>query len=263
MTLPTILNKIVSAKKLRLQQLTNDYKEEIYHLIEKCENSKGAFYNQIAKQGLSIIGEIKKGSPTYGVIKEEFEPIKFAKKYEEVVDAVSVLTEEDYFFGHKDYLSEISKAIKLPTLRKDFIFDEFQIYESKALGASCILLITSILEQEKLKKFLRLCNELGLDALVEVHTATELYRALEAGSEIIGINNRNLHTFETNIATTLELCPYVPSQVLIVSESGFHRKEDVMLLKGTPVNGILVGESFMRAKDIVKQSEVLRSGYGN
>ncbi|WP_105615613.1 indole-3-glycerol phosphate synthase TrpC [Vallitalea okinawensis] len=261
MTLPSILKKIVSAKEKRLQQMSKSYKKEIYRMVDHCERGKGDFKSQIAKEGLSIIGEIKKGSPTCGIIKEDFKPTKIAEVYEEAVDAVSVLTEEDYFFGSMDYLSQISQKIKLPTLRKDFIIDEFQIYESKALGASCILLISSLLEKETLKRFIGLCDELGLDALVEVHTVDELLSSLEVGSEILGINNRNLHTFETNIGTSLELCSHVPPQVLLVSESGFHREEDVSLLKGTPINGILVGESFMRAKDIVKQSEVLRNGY--
>lgn len=244
--IPTILEEIVYKKKIRL--------------LKEKEN-RHRFYNALAKRGLSIIGEIKKASPSKGIIKNDFNPIDIAKEYENKVDAISVLTEEEFFMGSPQYLSDISKSISTPLLRKDFIIDSFQIYEAKVLGASCILLIVAILTQKQLEEYLMIADEIGLDALVEIHDRKEMVRAIEAKAKIIGINNRNLHTFNVDLSTTLELSNMVPEGTLLVSESGIFDKKDIEKLKTAKIDGILVGESFMRSSDINKKVEELRNAY--
>ena len=253
-----ILNRIVSKKKetLKLKNLDIDKLKE---LVKEIKPRK-SFYDAMKKEGLSIIGEVKKASPSKGIISHDFQPINVAKQYGQCVDAISVLTEEDFFMGHVDYLKEIRNNVDLPLLRKDFIIEESMIYESKVIGASAILLIASILELDTLKKFLDTAHSIGLDALVEVHTKEELEKVLKTEAKIIGINNRNLNTFDVNLERTLELTKYIPKNKIIVSESGIDTKEDILKLNGT-MDAILVGESFMRTDNIIEKANLFKSAY--
>ncbi|WP_028855526.1 indole-3-glycerol phosphate synthase TrpC [Psychrilyobacter atlanticus] len=243
-----ILDNIVEKKKMRLKELNLDIKL----LKEKAENtrSRSSFINALKKEGLSIIGEVKRASPSKGLIKENFDPLELAVEYEECVDAVSVLTEESFFLGSPEYLKKITLEVEIPALRKDFIVDEVQIYEAKILGASAILLITVILDEKILKKFIKTAESLGMDALVEVHTKEEVETALRAGAEIIGINNRNLKTFEVDLNTTIELAKLIPKDRVIVSESGIKDELDIKRLIAAEIDGVLIGEVFMRCDDI-------------
>ena len=256
-----ILDKIVDQKKIDLEEFkkTNTL-EEIKEKALKCGN-RASFKEALKKDGLSIIGELKKASPSKGVIVQDFRPMELLKEYGKIADAVSVLTEEKFFLGSPEYLREAAKNTDLPLLRKDFIVDEIQIYEAKILGASAILLICAILSVDELKKYLDIAKSLDLDVLVESHDKEELEKALEAGAEIIGINNRNLSTFDLTIDTTLNLLPFIPEGKVIVSESGFHTAEDILKIKGTRVDAILVGESFMRTDDIVEKAKEFRENF--
>lgn len=257
-----ILDKIVEQKKIDLEEFKKN--NSLEDIIKKAKNSKdrSSFKEALAKGSLSIIGELKKASPSKGVIREEFYPEELLPKYEISVDAVSILTEEKFFMGKSHYLWCASKTSRLPLLRKDFIIDEIQIYESKILGASAILLICAILTKEELKKYIELAKELRLDVLVESHDKEELLMALEAGAEIVGINNRNLNDFTLDINTTLNLLELIPEGKIVVSESGFNTVEDIEKIKGHRVDAILVGESFMRAEDIEKHAEKFRAAFG-
>lgn len=257
---PDILKKIVLARAKRLREEMAERS-----LVSIKETITGlptppSFYQAIAKKGLTIIGEIKQASPSKGIIREAFDPVTLALQYDTCVDVISVLTEQDYFKGHAKYLSAISERSVLPLLRKDFILDPYQIYEARALGASSVLLITAILTDDSLKGFLALTQQLAMDALVEVHDEEELKMALGCGASIIGINNRDLHTFEVDLLTTKRLADQIPNGILIVSESGIHSGADVKLL-GKRVNGILVGESFMVANVIAEKAKELKEAY--
>ncbi|MCS5420993.1 MULTISPECIES: indole-3-glycerol phosphate synthase TrpC [Psychrilyobacter] len=251
-----ILERIVERKKMRLKELNLDIKL----LKEKAERSEPgpSFIESLQKKGLSIIGEVKRASPSKGVIKENFDPLELAVEYENCVDAVSVLTEEDFFLGSPEYLKKITDAVGIPALRKDFIIEEVQIYEAKILGASAILLITAILEEKTLKKFIQTAESLGMDALVEVHAKEGIETAIRAGAQIIGINNRDLKTFEVDLNTTVELAKLIPKNKVIVSESGIKNQMDIEKLKKAGIDGVLIGEVFMRCDDIGKLAEKFR-----
>jgi len=200
--------------------------------------------------GLSaVIAEIKKASPSKGVIREDFNPAHIAQAYASGGAAcISILTDRDFFQGHNDYLVAARNACLLPVIRKDFIIDSYQVYEARVLGADCILLIVAALEDTQLRELYRLSNDLGMDTLVEVHNQNELERALSLDLDIIGINNRNLHTFQTSLSTTLDLLSQVPETCLVVTESGINSSDDVQLMRDHGVNSFLVGEAFMRAE---------------
>lgn len=256
-----ILDKIVAQKKIDLEEFKkNNDLDKLKELAFKCPK-KSSFKEALKKDGLSIIGELKKASPSKGVIVEDFRPMELLKEYEKIADCVSVLTEEKFFLGSPEYLKEASEKTSLPLLRKDFIIDEIQIYEAKILGASAILLICAILSVEEMKDFLNIAKTLDLDVLVESHNEEELQKALQAGAEIVGINNRNLSTFELTIDTTLNLLPLIPDGKIVVSESGFHTAEDINKIKGTRVDAILVGESFMRTENIVEKAKEFRESF--
>lgn len=220
------------------------------HLDQSQIIGKFRFYEAIKKDGLSIIGEVKKASPSKGIIIQDFDPIAIGKSYEGLADAVSVLTEEKYFLGSNEYLRQISK-LNIPTLKKDFIISSKEIVEAKELGASAILLIVGILTRDELKDFYTLAKYLEMDVLTEVHNEKELEIALDVDVDIIGINNRNLKNFSIDLNTTKQLAKFIPreSGKLIVSESGIKTREDIEFLKEANIDGILVGESFMRAKN--------------
>ncbi len=204
-----------------------------------------------ATTGTAIIAEVKKGSPSKGIICQDFNPVAIARAYEAGGAAcLSVLTDEQFFFGHLDFLSQVSEAVAVPILRKDFLIDSFQVYEARAGGADAILLIVSALSKDKLQDLTLYADELGLDVLMEVHDEAELQTALEVGVEMIGINNRNLNTFHTDLGVTERLLPLISNDRFVVSESGINSREDIERLLKAGARGFLVGESLMREKDI-------------
>lgn len=261
MSTPSILKEIVAKKKKRLlTQKAETSLEEMTALAQKAQ-SRPSFAEALKKDGLSIIGEIKKASPSKGMIKDDFDPVALAKEYEKCVDALSVLTEEDYFLGSPNYLSDVAEAVSLPILRKDFIFDEYQIYEAKALGASAVLLIAAILSEAQMRAMLEHARLLDMDALVETHSTEELEAALNAGAQIIGINNRDLNTFDVDLRTTIDIAKAVPKGKIIVSESGFHTAGDIKLIRKAEIDAVLVGESFMKSADMKCKSREFKDAY--
>lgn len=252
------LSDIVMRKHVRLEEKSFSIEELIKQIqsVKQCPS----FYDAMVKDGLSIIGEIKKASPSKGLIREDFRPVEIAKEYEQAVDAISVLTEEDFFLGHEMYLRDVSEAVCLPTLYKDFVIHPNQIYHAKSIGASCVLLIVAILTDRQLSDYIIIAESLGMDALVETHTKQEIKRALKAEAKIIGINNRNLKTFHTDIHTTLKLRKYVPDDKVVISESGIFTPEDIKILKQANIQGVLVGESFMRG-DIRTMAKAFKEAY--
>ncbi|OGI46544.1 MAG: indole-3-glycerol-phosphate synthase [Candidatus Muproteobacteria bacterium RBG_16_65_34] len=209
-----------------------------------------AIETRIATGRPAVIAEIKKASPSKGLLRAEFRPAEIARSYERHGAAcLSVLTDIDFFQGGDDHLRQAREACALPVLRKDFTVDAYQVYEARAIGADCILLIVAALGDAQLRELARLAHELGMDVLVEVHDGPELERALELETPLIGINNRDLHTFEVRLNTTLDLLPRIPKDRIVVTESGIHTPEDVALLRTHGVNAFLVGEAFMKAAD--------------
>ena len=207
-----------------------------------------------AKAQIAIIAEIKKASPSAGVIAQSFNPIEIAKNYEHAgASAISVLTDRKFFQGELKYLADVRAAVSLPLLRKDFIWDRTQIAESAANGADAILLIIAALTQDQLVRLFKTANEYHLHALVEVHSVDELQRALEAGAQIIGINNRDLTTFEVDLGVTEKLCREVPDEITLVSESGIKTPQDVARVKACGVDAILVGEALMRGEISIEE----------
>ena len=215
------------------------------------------FYRALQKEGMSYICEVKKASPSKGLIAKEFPYVKIAKEYE--LAAVSCLTEPYYFKGSDDYLREIAETISIPVLRKDFIVNSYMIYQAKLLGAAAILLICAILDDEQLVEYLKLADLLGLDALVEAHDAEEVERALKAGAQIIGVNNRDLKTFEVDVRNSIRLRELAPKDVLFVSESGIKTSEDIRKLYENEVDAVLIGETLMRSDDKKKALETLNA----
>jgi indole-3-glycerol phosphate synthase len=200
---------------------------------------------------LKLIAELKQASPSQGRLRERFDPAEIAVIYEEEgAAAISVLTEERFFQGSLDYLGLVRKVVKRPLLRKDFLIDEYQVYEARAFDADAVLLIAAILDDSRLKDFQSLAGDLGMDSLVEVHTETETDRALRSGARLIGINNRDLATFKTDLATTFRLIHGIPDDPWVVSESGIAQRKDIELLVEAGVDAVLIGETFMKSSDI-------------
>ncbi|MBN1959265.1 MAG: indole-3-glycerol phosphate synthase TrpC [Desulfuromonadales bacterium] len=201
--------------------------------------------------GTALIAEVKKGSPSKGVIREDFDPLDIAEIYQQGgATCLSVLTDEQYFYGHLRYLGLIREQVSLPLLRKDFIIDPYQVYEARVAGADAILLIAAALDDVMLTELAQLARELRLDTLLEIHDARELERALELPVDLIGINNRNLKTFETDLAVTQRLAARIPAEQVAVAESGIHSRQDIETLAGAGAGAFLVGESLMRETDI-------------
>jgi indole-3-glycerol phosphate synthase len=253
-----VLQRIVEHKREELKEVKKKF--NIPQLIKEAEERKVPydFLEALKKEGVSIIAEVKKASPSKGVIREDFNPVEIAKAYERGgAAAISVLTEKKFFQGSPRFLVEVAESVNLPVLRKDFIIDEFQIYGAKALKASSFLLIVSILSDLQLKDFIQLGRELGMEPLVETHSEEEVERALNAGAEIIGVNNRDLKTFKVSLSTTLKLLPLIKEEGKVaVSESGIKTKEDILKLKDAGVDAFLVGETLMRSSN---PEEVLKS----
>ncbi len=211
---------------------------------------------------IAVIAEIKKASPSKGLIREDFDPMAIGEVYESSgAAAISVLTDEKYFQGSDTYLTQVSNVVDIPVLRKDFVVDAYQIYEARAIGASAVLLIVSVLEPEELETFIGLCAEVDLDALVEVHTVEEAHVAAAAGAEIVGINNRDLKTFETDLNTTPKIARHLPEDAVVVGESGINTRDDIIRLRDSGADAVLIGESLMREPDIgPKLRELLGKG---
>ena len=220
----------------------------------------GFFQTLSAWNGRTIIAEVKKASPSKGVIRQDFDPLALARIYESSgAAAISVLTEKKFFQGSLEYLKQIRQQVALPLLRKDFVFDDYQVYEARAYGASAILLIVAILEDARLHDLMHLAQTLGIDCLVEVHDEAECERALAYGASLLGINNRDLRTFHTTIETTERLMQILPSDILVVSESGLSTRHQLDRLEAQGVRAFLIGETFMAAPD---PGEPLRSLLG-
>ncbi|PXV93666.1 indole-3-glycerol phosphate synthase [Lachnotalea glycerini] len=245
-----ILDDIVAYKKKRLAKSKRKISEDEMRLLAASSDRNSiSFYDALAKPGLSIIGEFKKASPSMGIINSKIELIDRIDQYNEAVDAISCLTEEDHFNGNIEYLKKIRGMSYLPILRKDFIIDEYQIYEAKIIGADAILLIAAILNDETMKQFYDLAYRLGMDVLVEVHDEEEMKRALNLNSRIIGVNNRNLKDFTISLETTKRLSEMLHSEIVFVSESGVTTEEDIEFLKSCKVNALLIGRAFMESEN--------------
>jgi indole-3-glycerol phosphate synthase len=249
---PDILKKILQRKQEEIAERSQKVSlQQLKQQAQAASPSRG-FINAIAakiKQGKpGIIAEIKKASPSKGVMRESFDPVAIAKTYEQHGAAcLSILTDRDFFQGCEDYLKQARAATKLPVIRKDFIIDPYQVYEARAINADCILLIVSALDDVKLNELLALAHQLGMDVLMEVHDREELQRAIRSGARLIGINNRNLRTFELSLNTTLDMRAMVPADRLLVTESGILSPQDVQLMRDHDVHAFLVGEAFMKA----------------
>ena len=254
-----ILDKIVATKKIEIAHNLKKISLGNQRDIAQSNNQDSllkprgfirAIENKISAGKAGVITEIKKASPSKGVLRENFQPAEIAQSYEKHGAAcLSVLTDVDYFQGCNAYLQEARAACSIPVLRKDFTIDPYQIYEARAIGADAILLIVACLELNQMKELEACAHELGLDVLVEVHNAPELEQALELKTQLLGINNRNLKTFEVTLQTTLSLLPMVPKDKILVTESGILGSADVQLMRDKQINAFLVGEAFMRASD--------------
>lgn len=246
-----ILDDIVTAKK---EQLKRDKEkiseEEMKVLAAECDRESISFFKAMKKEGLSIIGEFKKASPSHGKMNNKIELTDRIGQYNCSLDAISCLTEEKYFLGGTEYFKQIREITPLPMIRKDFIVDPYQIFEAKVIGADCILLIAAILNDRELKMFYELAYALGMDALVEVHDQMEMMRAVGLGAKMIGVNNRNLKDFTIDLSTTRRLKSYVPEETVLIAESGILTDEDIRFLKETGVDGVLIGTVFMEAEDV-------------
>jgi indole-3-glycerol phosphate synthase len=246
-----MIDDIVAEKREEVAQRKRELPLSV--LKERIAQSRAPLDFAAAINGDStrLIAEVKRASPSRGVLCPDFDPVALARSYAQAgAAAISVLTEVNYFEGSIDHLVAIREAVNLPLLRKDFIFDPYQIYESRAYGADALLLIVAILSQEQLEELLSLSRSLGLRCLVEVHNESEVERALISGAEIIGINNRDLTTFAVDINTTHRLRPLIPRGRIVVSESGINRREDIEKLKEWGVGAVLVGEALVTADDI-------------
>ena len=246
-----ILDKIVQVKRREVALLQEAAPLEAIRDAALDAPPPRDFRSAVGGAGCAIIAEVKRSSPSRGRIRQDFDPLAIASLYEENgAAAISVLTDEEFFEGNKTYLSEIKKQVSIPLLRKDFIIDSHQLYETRIIGADAVLLITAILKNAELRRMIELAESLGLAPLVEVHSRGELERALAAGAEIIGINNRDLKTFSTALSTTLELSPHVPERRIVVSESGIGTRGDIERLMESGIHAFLVGEALMKAPDV-------------
>ena len=250
---PDILKKIIRRKAEEVMERSST--NPLGRLVEQMEGGPagrdfvGAIRAKLAAGRPAVIAEVKKASPSQGVIREEFHPDAIAASYEEGGAAcLSVLTDIDFFQGADDYLRQAKAACSLPVLRKDFIIDPYQVYEAKAIGADCILLIAAALSDDQMSELTDAARDLNLDVLVEVHDARELERTLPLELPLVGINNRDLRTFETRLQTTFDLLEAIPRDRIVVTESGIHSREDVHRMRDGGVNTFLVGEAFMRAE---------------
>ena len=258
-----MLDKIVAKTEERLKEaMENKSLDELKREVSELEITKEFPFKEALKDPqIAIIAEVKKASPSKGLIAENFDYIEIAKEYESAgASAISVLTEPYFFQGSDDYLKEIAQNVSIPILRKDFVIDEYMIWEAKLLGASAVLLIVSILDIVQLKKFLDLAHDLGLSAIVETHDGNEIRTAMNVGAEIIGVNNRNLADFTVDIDNSINLRRCVSDNILFISESGIKTKEDVRKLKENNVDAVLIGETLMKSNDKKSLIAELKNG---
>ena len=244
----SILQKIVANTRASLAHKKVELPlEKIQSSLENLKLPRGKFKDHISSKDEAIIAEIKKASPSAGVIKEDFDPTKIAMEYESFgASALSILTEEDFFMGSIEYLKDVKKITSLPILRKDFMIDEYQIYESKLIGADCILLIASILTDQEIEDFISTAKKLELDYLIEVHDENELKRVEHFEDALIGVNNRNLETFEVDLNNSVRLRNTFKQKNIFIAESGIKSREDMNYLKMNNIKVFLIGESLMR-----------------
>ena len=253
MSVPTVLEKIITRKyeevAQRRAQVGLAELERLAGIADPVRGFARRLQEQVASKQPAVIAEIKKASPSKGVLREDFDPAEIARSYEAGgATCLSVLTDIDFFQGADKYLQQARSACNLPVIRKDFMVDPYQVVEARALGADCILLIVAALSDEQMKELADVAAEQGLDVLVEVHDGAELERALRIEAPLIGINNRDLHTFELDLETTLDLLPRIPRDRVVVTESGILHRADVELMEINQVYAFLVGEAFMRAE---------------
>lgn len=253
MAVPSVLRRILQRKSEEVAAGKSIHRyADLRAQVKECPAPRGFVTGLKAalQNGPAVIAEIKKASPSAGVIREDFQPASIASSYESAAAAcLSVLTDKDFFQGDPGYLKQARNACGLPVLRKDFIIDPWQIPESRVMGADCILLIASALEQADMKKLLNLAKESGMDVLIEVHDEAEMERALLLDHDLIGVNNRNLNTFETSLATSERLKKMISGDQILVTESGIKTADDVKRMQGSGINTFLVGEAFMRETD--------------
>ncbi len=259
---PDILVKILERKQQEIAERSKKIPQAIMQQLAELADPVRGFVESISRKIADgepgIIAEIKKASPSKGLLREHFVPAEIAASYEKHGAAcLSVLTDRDFFQGHEEFLQQARKACSLPVIRKDFIIDPYQVFEARAISADCILLIVAALDDNQLEQLSQLALRLGMDVLVEVHDMAELERALVLNLPLIGINNRNLRTFDTSLDTTLSLLQRIPPGHIVITESGVHTRDDVKLMRDNDVNGFLVGEVFMRAEDPGEELEKL------
>lgn len=262
----TILDEIARSTRERVERNKSLFSlEELKRIYDAGYDNldrfgNGRFYNAIKKTGLSFICEIKKASPSKGVISKNFPYIEIAKEYEDAgADCISCLTEPDYFLGSDDIFVTVRERADAPMLRKDFVVDEYQIYQARLMGADAILLIAAITEPEDLKSYISTAKNIGLDVLVEAHNENEINSAIDAGADIIGVNNRNLKDFSVDISNALTLKEKVPEKILFVAESGISSAEDIKTLKNSGTDAVLMGEVLMRSKNIPETIREMRA----
>ena len=256
-----ILDQILATKKAEVAAAQQAVSVET--LKKQCRDASAtrgfaAKLRQSSANGTAIIAEVKKGSPSKGIIRADFDPVAIARSYERGgASCLSVLTDEQYFYGSLDYLGQIRSQVGLPLLRKDFIIDLYQVFQARAAGADAILLIAAALNDQMLRELAELATQLQLDTLLEVHDADELERALKLPVDLIGINNRNLQTFVTDLSVTEQLAGQIPPQQLAVAESGIHQRSDIDRLQRAGAGAFLIGESLMREADIEQKLAAL------
>ena len=262
---PTILKKILARKQQEVAErqslVSAGTLQKKLESAPPCRGFIEALTNKVKSKQAAVVAEIKKASPSKGVLCENFDPVSIAKSYQQYgATCLSVLTDVDFFQGADNYLVAVRKSVSIPVIRKDFIVDSYQVLESRVLGADCILLIAAALSETQLQQYYTEATALGMDVLIEVHNETELAQALKLPTRLIGINNRNLHTFEVSLDTTLSMLNKIPEDRIVITESGIMTKGDVALMQSAGVFAFLVGESFMRASNPGQQLAALFYG---
>lgn len=255
-----ILDELAEYAKVRVKEAKKLRPLDVVK-TEALSKPKGdfEFEKALKKDGMSFICECKKASPSKGIIAQEFDYITIAKDYEAAgADCISVLTEPKWFLGSDQYLQEITDAVSIPVIRKDFTVDEYMIYEAKLLGAKAVLLICAILTEEQIREYIRICDTLGISALVEAHDEAEIQMAVRAGARVIGVNNRNLKDFSVDTSNSRRLRQMIPDDVVFVSESGIKDARDIELLNEAKVDAVLIGETLMKAQDKAAKLKELR-----
>ena len=250
MPIPTILEKILRHKHVEVETRKQHLPEAVLQEQLTTVDPAISLSNALSQEGLAVIAEIKKASPSAGVLREHFDPVAIARSYVEAgANAISMLTDEVFFQGSLDSIQQVRSLVPVPILRKDFIIDPYQLLEARAFGADAVLLIVAALKKDHLQYLLEKAHEFALEALVEVHSADEMRIAIEVGANIIGINNRNLETFKIDLATTEQIAPLAPGGAVLVGESGLHTKDDIQRMIQAGVDAVLVGTHFMKHPD--------------